>query len=190
VVREIEDKVIPFFPILRRRDNRFVPEGLNNWQCGKLPGHEAQLHERANVILQQPIVNLIHVREIINRLSAGIFVVQAIFVIENRMKSDIFETSSLLDFAKIAAVVLSQRQFCASGAKHEFPIVWKRARWGVNVHADRFRPNLCIGYLWMEDQKDRQNQLKNEGGFLIELGHSGALLCVERAWLACYVKRV
>jgi hypothetical protein len=75
---------------------------------GKFPGHEADLYEWANVIFQQAIINLIDVREIVDGFSRGIFIVQANFIMQDRVKSDVLESGRRLDLAKVMTIALAE----------------------------------------------------------------------------------
>src|SRR5450759_1251993 len=102
------NEVVPFAPIFWRRNVRLIPERVQDRFRGKLPGHEAQFHKWTNMIFQQTVIDLIDVRKIINGLSFGILVVQADFIMENRMKSHISESRSVLDLAEVAAITVAQ----------------------------------------------------------------------------------
>ena len=69
-----------------------IPERLVVQFCGELLGHEAEFHERAHVILQQAVIDLIDVGKIVDRFSVGIFIVQTDFVVEDGMKPNVCET--------------------------------------------------------------------------------------------------
>ena len=114
---------------------------------GQLLGHEAQLDKRPNFILQQPVINLIDVREIVERLSRRVFVVQSRFVMKNGVEANILKTRDAFGFAKILAIAFAQRKNGPPGAKHFFPEVWKRMRSGIRVNFDYFsgRLRLCAG---------------------------------------------
>src|SRR5260370_1863638 len=110
----MRDKVVPLVPILWRRNDRLVPERMNDGLRGKFPRHEAQFDEGADMIFQQAIIDLIDVREIIDGFSGGIFIVHAGLVVENRVKTDVFESGHLLDLAEVPAIAISQRKNRAS----------------------------------------------------------------------------
>src|ERR1700693_5086530 len=106
VAREMGDEVVPFVPIFWRRNVWLVPERMKGRLRGKLPGHEAQFYKWTNMICQQAIIDLIDVRKIVDGLSFRILVVQADLIMENRMKSYIFEAGHFLDFAPITPIAV------------------------------------------------------------------------------------
>ena len=74
---EILDKLLPLVPILRWRNVRFVPKRMRRDGIrGQLARHEAQLDKWARVVFEQAVVNLVHVRKIEDRLTAGVLVVE------------------------------------------------------------------------------------------------------------------
>lgn len=67
VLREGVDERVPFRIIGRRRNYRLIPEGVIVKPRRQQLGHEADLNERLHSIGQQPVVNLVHVVEVIYR---------------------------------------------------------------------------------------------------------------------------
>src|ERR1700674_3634275 len=103
------NEIVPFVPIFWRRNVWLIPERVQGRFRGKLLGHEAQFYKWSNMIFQQPVVDLIDVRKIIDGLSFRILVVQTDFIMENRMKSYIFESRCILHFAKVTPITFAQR---------------------------------------------------------------------------------
>ena len=81
-----------------------LPLGKEGQLRGQLARHEAQFYEGANAVLQQPVVNLIYVREIVNGSAARIFSIYADFVVENGVESDVFEVGCAFHVAQIAGL--------------------------------------------------------------------------------------
>src|SRR6267143_3134911 len=60
MAREILDELLPFVPILGRRDVLLVPESMQRVRVrGELLGHEAELDKWTNVIFEQAVVDLV-----------------------------------------------------------------------------------------------------------------------------------
>jgi len=105
--REFDDEPVPFAPIFGRRDVRFVPEWMGHIPGGEFFGHETQLHERPHAVGQQAVVNLVHIRKIINRLALVILIVNADFVVENGVEPDVIESGNRFDFAQVPPVIVA-----------------------------------------------------------------------------------
>ena len=54
-------------------------------------------------------------------LPAGVFVVEADFVVKDGVEADVFEIGGLLYLAQVAAVTVAERQDGAAGAEHLLP---------------------------------------------------------------------
>ena len=144
---ECFDHRAPLVPILRRRDILLVPEGVEGIGIGgQLFGHEAELDERADFVGEDAVVDLIDVGKIVDGVAAGVFVVEADFVLEDSVETDVVEIGDAFDFAEIVAIVVAQREDGASGAEHFFPEVGEGVRGGVGVDFDGFGDGvLCVG---------------------------------------------
>ena len=68
-----------------------IPKRLNDLPGGQFLRHETQFDEGAHAVLQQAIVNVVHVRKIVNRVAAGVLVVETHFVMKDRVKPDVLE---------------------------------------------------------------------------------------------------
>src|SRR6185369_7292628 len=147
MAREGFDHLAPAIPNLRRRHVLLVPEGVQSFRVGReLLGHEAHFHEGAHLIFQEAIVDLIDVREVVDGISSGIFVVHSDFILKNRVEPDEFEIGDAFGFAEIVTIALTQREDGASGTKHPLPEVGKGMRWSTRVDVDGFRDRLrCDG---------------------------------------------
>ncbi len=62
----------------------------------QLLGHEADFDKRLHSILEQPIVNLVNVREVVDGISVLVLVVNSDLIVQNRMKSHIAKVCDLL----------------------------------------------------------------------------------------------
>jgi hypothetical protein len=73
---------------------------------GKLPRfHSDPLSAaRADAILQQTIINLIDVRNIIDSFPLIILVVQANFIVKDRVEANVFKSSCVVDGTEVAAI--------------------------------------------------------------------------------------
>ncbi len=96
-------------------------------------------------MLQESVVNLVHISEVIDRIAVFIFVVDAHFVVENRMEAHVFEIRGGLHRIQILAIAVAQRQNRAAGAKHFFPEMWEGRSWPVGIDP----------HLWLRPPKHR-----------------------------------
>ena len=96
------------------------------WIEGQLLRHEADLDNRPHAVLQQTIVDLIDVREVVDRVAVLVFVVDADFVMQDGVKAHILEICYLLYRAQVVAIALAQRENGAPRTEHLFPEVWER----------------------------------------------------------------
>ncbi len=110
--------------------------------------------KRAHAVLQEAIINLVNVGEIVDRLAAGIFVVQANFVVEDGVEADVFEAGGLLYLAQVAAVIVAKRQHSAAGAEHLFPEVREGVSRSSEVDLYGFARRLGLG-------RNRECEYKN-----------------------------
>jgi hypothetical protein len=56
---------------------------------GELLRHEADLYDWSYAVLQQTVINLIDVSEVIDRVAVFVFVVDAEFVVEDSVETDV-----------------------------------------------------------------------------------------------------
>src|ERR1019366_10273314 len=125
---KLRDQVVPFCPIFRGSHIWLVPKGVHDGVGRKSIGHETQFHEWPDAVGQQTVIDLIDVREIEDRLTLFIFVVDAYLIMKDGMEPDIPEAGNAFDRLQVLAVTLTQGQNGAAGAEHLFPKVWESAR--------------------------------------------------------------
>src|SRR5260370_33197988 len=124
VTREILDELFPLAPVLRRRDILLVPERMQRVRVGgKFLGHEAELDERTNMILQQAVVDLIDIGEVVDGAAVFVFVVEAGFIVEDGMEAVVFKAGDALGFTQVVAVALAKAKDGAPRPKHFSPEV-------------------------------------------------------------------
>ena len=127
---------IPVFETFRWRHIRLVPEGVERVGIkGQLLRHEADLHDRADAVLQQAVVDLIDIGKVIDRVAVLVLVIDSDLVMQDGVKTHILEFCYLLYRAKVVAVAIAQGQDRAPRAKHLLPEMWKGCsrRRGVNL---------------------------------------------------------
>src|SRR6185437_16432446 len=92
--------------------------------------HEAQLDEGPYSVLKKPVIDLVDIREVVNRLAVAILVVNANIVVQNRVEADVLKLGGFLHLAEVGVIVLAQTQHGAPGAEHLLPEVreWMRRR--------------------------------------------------------------
>src|SRR5262249_47311871 len=93
------------------RDDRVIPKDVNRGRLGgELTGHKAEFYVWAHAVCEKAVVNLVEVREVVDRIAGSVFVVDADFVVEDCVKANVFEISSLLHFFEIAEIGLAKRE--------------------------------------------------------------------------------
>src|SRR3984957_11208212 len=163
---ECRDHRPPTLVILRRSDDGLVPKCLASVRRGQLPWHKAQFHERAHVILEQAIVNLVDVGKIVGGLTAGVFVIHADFVMEDGVEANVFEIGGSLHLAQVAPIAVAQTENGTPRSEHLFPEMWKWMGGTVDVNLYGL-PRGCA--LRMDDRRmqrnedNRQHQMDSKG---------------------------
>src|SRR5580700_2195723 len=112
---------------------------MGGLRCRQLRRHEAKLYERANASFEEPVVNLIHVRKIVDREALGVFRIYPVLVVKDSVKAHIPKTGDLPRRAKIAAITLTERQVRAPGSEYLFPEVRKGVAGAGCVNHNRLR---------------------------------------------------
>ena len=69
MLRKSADEAVPFLVVLRRSDDRLVPEGMHILAQRELLRHEAEFDKRPHAVLQQTVIDLIDVGKIVDRIS-------------------------------------------------------------------------------------------------------------------------
>src|SRR5712692_9922981 len=135
--RKVLNELLPFVPVFRRRNVLFVPEGMERVRIGgKLFGHEAELDEWADVILEQAVVNLIYIRKVVNGLAIVVLIVQANFVMEDGVETNVFECGDAFRFAEVVAVAFAESDDAALRTKHSFPEMRERMGRSRSINLD------------------------------------------------------
>src|SRR2546423_14056811 len=106
MLNEVRNEIFPFIPILRGRNDRMVPKGVQHLLGGELLWHKTQFNKRSHSILEEAIVNLIDVRIIVDGRTVAAFVVQTNFIVKDRMESNVFKSRGVLNSAKVLAIVV------------------------------------------------------------------------------------
>ncbi len=106
---EILDELFPLAPVFGRRDILLVPERMNRLRVkGELLGHEAELDKRTNLIREQAIVDQVGVRVVVDGAAVFVFVVEAVFIVEDRMEADVFELGDPFGLTQVVAVAVAK----------------------------------------------------------------------------------
>src|SRR5580704_6537633 len=101
-------------------------------------GHETQFDEGPHVVLQQPVVNLVNVGEVVDRMAFWVFVVQPYFIMENGVKANVLKIGDGFHFAQVMAITLTQTKDRAAGAEHLLPKMRERMGRPLRVHLNHF----------------------------------------------------
>src|SRR3954447_16971564 len=92
---------------------------------GQLLGHEADLDHRTYSVLEKPVIDLIDIGEVVDRVPVLILVVDADFIVKDGVKSHIAKAGDLFDCAQIIAVTFAEREDSAARTEHLLPKVGK-----------------------------------------------------------------
>src|SRR5690242_7542852 len=132
------NQAAPFSRIFRRRWERLVPEGVRCQIRGELARHEAKLDKRLHSIFKKSIVDLIYIREVIDRPALRILIVDPHLVMEDGMKADISEVRNLLHSPQVRPIAITEAKHSAAGTKHLLPKVGKGMGGRIRIDRDRF----------------------------------------------------
>src|SRR5436305_8386126 len=137
MAREYFDQLVPCLPVFWWRDVLLVPERVKSAgvRC-ELLGHEAELDEGADFVLEEPVVNLVDVREIVEGLARGVLIVKTNFIVKNGVETDVFEIGDAFGLEEVVAIIVAKREDRTTGAEHFFPEMGEWMRWGVEVDFD------------------------------------------------------
>ena len=95
---------------------------------------------------QQPIVNLVHIRPVIDRLSLRILAVHPVLIVQNRVEPHVPELRHLPHSVQIVAITLPQRQVRPPRPKHLLPEMRKWRPRRLRIHHNRpCRPRTRLG---------------------------------------------
>src|SRR5271166_2422824 len=150
---ELRDHVVPLGVILRRGDVGAIPKCLDVRTRSKLVRHETELDKRLDAICQKTVVNLVNVGKVVNRPTVFVFVVNADFVVEDRVEAHVLQAGDLLDFAQIAAPGIAQGENGAARTENLLPIMRKGMRWPRGVYRNGLARHLS-GYGKRTKQKN------------------------------------
>ena len=75
--------------------------------------HEADLYKGPHAIGQQPIVDLIDVGPVVDRVALLVLAVDAVLIVEDRVKAHVLETGDLLYAPEIVAIPRPQAEIGA-----------------------------------------------------------------------------
>src|SRR5215471_16512468 len=91
VFGELVDKFSPSIPVFWRSCVWPVPKRMELVCLGELVRHEAQLNKRPDIVREQTIIDLIHVGEVVDRVSFWILLVRSHFVMKYGVESNVAE---------------------------------------------------------------------------------------------------
>src|SRR6185437_11816560 len=120
----------------------------------EFPRHEAQLDEGPHTLIEQAVIDLVHIGEVVDgsvigrdRGLAGIArpavrIVEPDIIVENAVKADRLKPRGLLHGGEVLPVARAQRQDGASGAEGPFPEMRKRRGRGARIDRERLLQRL------------------------------------------------
>src|SRR5271165_965172 len=122
---------------------------------GQLARHETQFDEGPDAVLQQAIVDLVDVGPVVDRPTPRVLVVDAHFVVEYGMETDILNAGRLAHHSQIAAKAFAEREDRTARPEHLLPEVWEGMDGRLCVQRDLF--NAVRGRLPAERKRKRPN---------------------------------
>src|SRR4051812_9468765 len=103
------DQPVPPVKTLRWRDILLVPERMKRIRVkGQLLRHKADLDHRTNAVLQKSVVDLIYVGEVVDRCSVFIFVINADFIMQDAVETNVAEVCDLFHRPQVIPVTLAE----------------------------------------------------------------------------------
>jgi hypothetical protein len=103
---------------------------------GQLLRHEADLYDRADAVGEKTIVDLVDIREIVDRVTVLVFVIDTDLVVEDAVEADVAEVGDLVDGADVVAVVLAEGENGVAGAEDLLPKVREGSGGSVGIDTD------------------------------------------------------
>src|SRR5262249_30232319 len=110
---------------------------------GQLLRHETDLDHGPHAVCEQPVVNLVDVGKVVNRIAVLVFVIYSDFILQDGVKTDVSEIGDCLYGAKVIAIALAQRKNCASRAEHLLPEMREWSSRCASADRDRLGRN-CL----------------------------------------------
>src|SRR6185437_10826829 len=87
----------------------------------QLLGHEADLNNRPYTLCTQALVDLVHIGEVVDRISMLILVVDAKLVMQDRVEAEVLHIRDCFYRSQVVLVRRAQNQRRATGPEHLFP---------------------------------------------------------------------
>ena len=145
---QVVDQVVPAVPVLGRRDDRGVVEDRLAGVRGEVVRHERQLHDRVEPQPAQVVVDPVHSREVVDRVSVHLAVDPEV-VAEDRVRPDVGDAELLVRGPErggelgpdrpAAGGVLRERVGEVLAADHRPPRPGQRPDLGARVDVDLHR---------------------------------------------------
>ena len=124
--------------------------------------HKTDLDEWPHPVGQQPVIDLVHIRKVVERISLRVFVVEPDLIIKNCVEAHVFESRDGLHLAQVAAVILAQRQDSAPRAKHLLPEMRERMRRSRAIDDDHLGVLRTVAGLGRKPKGHRREKKNNE----------------------------
>ena len=161
------DEVTPFLEVLGRAGLPLPPEDGLFGIALHGGGHEAKLHERADLHAEQEVEELIDVLPVVDRLAVRAFLVNAHVVVEEAVEADVTKTDVALDLGELLLPVGAQAFVGAPGTDAVLPDAAGRTFHGGPVGVDRagsvVRGKQRDGDEEEEGEEERHGVLRREG---------------------------
>src|SRR5882672_6943593 len=104
---------------------------------GELPRHETDLDEGTHAVFQQAVIDLVHVGEVVDRVSLAVLVVYPHLVVKDGVKTHVAKVRGLFQLPQVRAITCAQRQYGAAGSEGLLPEVRKGTARGAGVDLNR-----------------------------------------------------
>src|SRR6185437_10927946 len=135
---------------------------MNRLRC-QFFRHEAHFDERPYAVREEPVINLIDIGKIVDRLSVCVLAVDPDVVIQDRVEAHVAELRYALHFTQVAAIAVAQAEDCAAGAEHLLPKMRKRMVGSRSVDNNGLRCLFLSGSgEWRQTQGSESREHREE----------------------------
>src|SRR5581483_4522294 len=100
--------------------------------------------EGPHTIGEKAVIDLVDVREVVNRPTLSILVVNADFIVQDSVKAHVFEPCDPLHIAKVLPVAIAQAQGGTTGAEHRLPEMGEQVSLGRGINRDSSSTGACL----------------------------------------------
>src|SRR5579875_895582 len=138
----------------------------------QLARHKTKLDEWLYLLIEQSVVDLIDIREVINRPALLVFIVDAVLIVQNGVEAHVFEARVLARCLQVQPIAFAHAEIRPPRAKHLFPEVGKGMRRSMGIDRHNF---FCGGGLCSRPHARHAEQNQEPFHDLLEAERAKAL---------------